>query len=448
MSIPQNGKVIIIDDRLEDEALPLLLALSQEGISFSCYNGRLNELPLSPIIGTRLLFLDLKLEGIPGTFDINDIISSIKPVVEKLISPDNGPYVIFGWTDTPSQLKYVIDSLIFKPITFISMDKSECLASSSPIKIIKQKLHKKIASLGAIGLIFQWENLTNKSAYLTTNSILDIVANENELSSILYKISEAYLGQHIKKAKPVEKKRALFHSLNNLLLDTAKKNISINNLRKYTDIILDQDPSEEQLAKLDAKFLINPSPSKMIIPGNVYLSSNRTVNTICKNILDQKIDLNKIKKAVKRELSETVNNWSRLNQNDRDQAVTLKLVKRIPAINKEFKKIFLEITPVCDFSQNNFNVHRVVTGLLFPARLNIFFKEEKIEGAFYISNKFYLEKYHESYQFIIYFRGFLTLSKKLIQNGTPILSINQELLFDIQHRVGNHLSRPGVSTVA
>ncbi|MCK9425383.1 MAG: hypothetical protein M0Q21_04995 [Ignavibacteriaceae bacterium] len=448
MSIPQNGNVIIVDDQLENEALPLMKALSQEGISYSYYSGRLDELPIIPRKGIRLLFLDLKLEGIPGTFDSNDIVQSVKPVVERLISINNGPYIILGWTDTPGLLKVVVESLHLKPLAYISMDKSECLSSPFPLRKIKKKLHQKILTLGKIGLIFQWENFANESAYLTTNSLLDIVNDKEKLSDVLYKISEAYLGEHIKDVKPIVKKRALFYTLNNFLQDTARKNIIGLELRKYNDLVLSNNPVRNHLSKLNAKFLINSSPNKIIIPGNIYLSHNMDVNTICKMILSEKLEIDQVKKDVNKELSKNAAVWSKLPKPQRDLQVETETNLRLPSIIREFKKIFLEITPVCDFSQNNFMVHRVVSGLLFPARLLVYLKENSIEGAYYISKKFFYEKNSEEYQFLIYFRGFLTLPKKELKKLNPLISLNQELLFDIQHRVGNHMSRPGVLTVS
>lgn len=445
MSIPRNGKVVIVDDRLK-EALPLIKALSQEGISYSYFSGNPTELPPVPLQGVRLLFLDLRLEGVPETFDEDDIKNTIKPVVEKIVSPDNGPYIIFGWTNNPDQLEAVVNNLDFKPILYLNMDKSDCLRSPQPLALINKKLRNKISTLGKIGLLFKWENFVNQSSQITTNSLYEIVGGTLSLENTLYKMSEAYLGKHIDEARPLEKKRALFQSLNRLLLDTTQRTILNLDLHKYGDLVLSEKPEQECLYKLNAKYLLNSHPIDLVLPGNIYLSNSREINSICRGLIEERIDKNKIKNILNRELSKE-DGWNRLTKEDRTARVDSQVGNREIVVKNEIKKIFVEITPICDYSQNVVKCHRVLCGLLYPIRIKEYFNENKIEGSYYASKAFYWERYYEPYEMLFNYRGLITIPKSKLQRNRPILNLNQESLFDIQHKTGAHISRPGIITV-
>lgn len=447
MSIPQNGKVVIIDDHLDEESFPLLLALSREGISFICYTGRENELPLNPLKGVRLLFLDLKLEGLPGTFDTNDIISSVKPVVEKIIDNENGPYILFGWTDTPGILDEVVSSFKDKPIVHASMDKIECLSSANPIDQIKQKLYEKLNTLGFVGFIFQWENFINKSAYTTTNNIFEMIKDEKSLSDIVYKLSESYLGEHIKTVEPEIQKRAVFQTLNNLLVDTTKGNVFKEDYNSCGELIYTETISKEALYRINTKLLFNLHPSSNYVPGNIYKTTIKEVGDLCDEFFDNRLDKEKIANICRDELEKAdKKTWKKKLADEKDKLIYESILKRTRKIREETQNVFIEITPICDYSQKAMKSYRVLAGLLIKQKnWNYMKKSNNSEDAYYSSPFFFFGD--DTYKVLTGFRYFVTLTKKSIEDLSPFISLNQELLFDIQHRMGSHFSRPGVLTV-
>lgn len=449
MVIPRNGKVVIIDDRYEDEALPLIQALSKEGISFSYFNGRKSELPAVPINGVRLLFLDLKLEGLPESFDDDDIINSVVPVISSIVSPNNGPYIIFGWTDKPAVLEKVVSQLESKPVTFTSMDKVECLSSTNKIQIIKEKLYEKFDGLGKVGLIFHWENFINKSIGSTTNDLFEIVknGNSNSLEDVLYKLSESHLGSHIDTVEDKIKIRSAFHLMNNLLIDTTKRNVYSEDFSKAGILQYSKSIDENALYKINTKLLFNLHPSNDNVPGNIYRANHEPARTLCNELFNRRLEPDSIKKHAKNIVkSSHQKDWNKLKEEEKENLIEKENEKIRLEIMDKSEFIMIEITPVCDYSQNEMKTYRVLTGFMFPKEFSNFInKSNNNESAYYMSPFFF---YNEKvFKIVIGYRFFTTLDKEIITGLTPIISLNQELLFDIQHRIGAHFSRPGVLTV-
>lgn len=95
MNIPENGRVVVIDDVIK-EALPLIQALSRHRIPVTYFDGELDTLPDEPIEEVRIVFLDIVL----GTEvqDEKSRISKVVGVLNKIVGDKNGPYLIIIWT--------------------------------------------------------------------------------------------------------------------------------------------------------------------------------------------------------------------------------------------------------------------------------------------------------------------------------------------------------------
>lgn len=57
MTIPSSGRVVIVDDKIE-EISTLMDALSQSGIGFTYFNGVVDKLPTKPLDGITYMFLE------------------------------------------------------------------------------------------------------------------------------------------------------------------------------------------------------------------------------------------------------------------------------------------------------------------------------------------------------------------------------------------------------
>ena len=99
MILPMSGRVVIVDDEFR-EALPLIRTLSQRRVAVTFFRGRLEDLPSEPFKDVRIVFLDIVLEGLEGADDKTKI-SALMNVVKKIISKENGPFVLAIWTKHP-----------------------------------------------------------------------------------------------------------------------------------------------------------------------------------------------------------------------------------------------------------------------------------------------------------------------------------------------------------
>ena len=89
MLYPRNGKVVIIDDVLE-EALPLMQSLRSKNVSTLYYSGRYDELPAEPLNDVRLVFCDLKFNPAEDSksviANIHALLNKIKPKISSKYS--------------------------------------------------------------------------------------------------------------------------------------------------------------------------------------------------------------------------------------------------------------------------------------------------------------------------------------------------------------------------
>lgn len=108
MNIPQNGRIVIIDDKI-DQALPLINVLAQRRCPYSYFSGELKYLPDegANLNDVRILFLDINLIDDKIHTD-KELASRLIPVLQRIISKDNYPYILIYWSRNEkehSQLK-------------------------------------------------------------------------------------------------------------------------------------------------------------------------------------------------------------------------------------------------------------------------------------------------------------------------------------------------------
>ena len=136
MELPRNGGIVIIDDQIR-EAIPLMNALSQKGVSYVYYNGEIRNYPKETLESVRLIFLDMHLDNVSGVANDNkSVVSTLIAGIDTIVSDNNGPYVIMVWSKHDSQhltdfKKGVLEKngLQCKPVAVLNMDKSCCFES-------------------------------------------------------------------------------------------------------------------------------------------------------------------------------------------------------------------------------------------------------------------------------------------------------------------------------
>ena len=129
MLFPRCGKVLVIDDQIE-EAMPLLNLLGKKGVPTMYYSGNSLELPESPFDEIRLVFCDLKYNVAP---DAKSVASNVLSILKSLISEKNGPYILLVWsahgTDYLEELQKTLESTEIKPEFILQLDKGDFFTS-------------------------------------------------------------------------------------------------------------------------------------------------------------------------------------------------------------------------------------------------------------------------------------------------------------------------------
>jgi hypothetical protein len=144
MILPENGSVVIVDDRPE-EAMPILQLLSKKCISTTYYQGN-HDLPSEPKQSIRLLFLDLQLIETPNE---HQIAKGIVNILSNLISKHNGPYILVMWSKNYSKYGSLVEEEINKishliPSCIVNFNKRDCLEEKISPLVDDETVYKKV----------------------------------------------------------------------------------------------------------------------------------------------------------------------------------------------------------------------------------------------------------------------------------------------------------------
>jgi hypothetical protein len=447
MALPTNGRVVIVDDEIEKEALPLIQALSKRGIPVRFFNGRASTLPDRPVGKVRLLFLDLKLEGMDFSQDPENTAQALKGVVEKIIGPENGPYIIFGWTKTPSHLAAVVKKLSNRPVLVLDMEKSSCIVDETcDLTKIEKKFKKKLAEIGTYRLLFKWENLVNDSATNIVNEICRATSTIMSLETILYKVAEANWGEdNVAKVNGSQRTKAALQVFDSLLNDSIDSRV---NSSRFLGLKRPADGNTLDLdfvSKFNSRLLLSQRTDKKPAPGSVYIEFNRKRKKASEVFSQERININIIRKHVTPEVErQHKKTFSQLPRTDRDNLINVAAEKFFKNILKESKIIFVEITPVCDYAQAQAKHHRIIPGFFLKNEYEKFLNKSQHDISFYISVPVYIDSFAGPYLLLFDLRGFQTIDIDSLKDKKPLLRLRQEMLFDMQHKAGSHFSRPGI----
>ena len=408
MNIPKNGRIVVIDDEYEKEALPLIEALSKNGVSAMYFTGNQEKLPLEPLSGVRIVFLDIVLAGTEGQ-DEKTKISTIIGVLSKIIGKNNKSYLIIAWTKHNELIEGLKNNLKENPPIFIlNLKKSECKDSHGNYEIskIEKKLKKELKNAGAFQLFIIWENLVHKSTGKIVNDFSSFYPMDDNWDSnmcgVFQKLARAYAGKQLKDGETDKLIKDALLTFNGTFLDTLEN--EINNKKIEGLKINDSDNVNNDItAQINSRLHLIIQPPKNSVPGNIYEWENRVkIN----DLFDGDINLHPQKDSF---------------------------------LNK-LKYILLEVSPSCDYAQNKWKLHRVLHGLMWPE--NDFNKIKKKADYIYTSPIFKVD--NKIYKFVFDIRYLTTLSLDELKDKKPVLRIRHDLLVDIQSKIAGHINRPGV----
>lgn len=419
MNIPQDGRIVVIDDK-ESDALPLLKTLFQNGHPVFYFSEQLENLPKNPLPGIRLVFLDIVL-GTDGQDPEKRIVTPVA-VLQKIIDKQNGPFILVAWTmhhESIPELSKALTDLGYQ-FLLVDLEKSECKTDTDvyDMGIINQKLKEKLDGKDALHLFTVWLNLVHKSAGKIVNDFSQLYPHnadwDKNMANVFFHLAVGYAGEQIDKTNHDDViKNALF-SFNGAFLDSLAAEVRQN---KYSDDI--KLPFDTVSASLDAKtmgtintkLIVTSQSDGITIPGNVF----ENLDEIQKPMLAELYEKNKF---------ETSPNKVTLEQS--------------------VKYISLEITPVCDYAQGKQRVVRLLPGVLWPEDIS----SDKIDTRkWYVYRSPVIMSQGKFYYAVFDFRYLTSIPMGKISGKTPIFTIRQEMLVDIQAHLAAHTSRPGFVSI-
>lgn len=416
MNIPNNGRIVIVDNKIED-AEPLIIELSKHGHPISYFSGDVNGLPEKPLEGIRILFLDMDLIDDEDTVGKkNMIMSKMKAVLKRIIRDDNGPIIPIAWTNQPELIQELQEYFHSREFYFpvLKWEKKDFLkvgVGGYDINLIYKKLKDDLKGKESLEVFMLWENLVHSASGITIDEFSKFYRmNDNwnyKTASTFLKLAKGYAGNQINGSSIEQITENSMFSLNSVLGDQVNKQI-----REHSKTLSPKLPYEtinENItshkidAKINSNLLMINGINESDLPGSIYMD------------LDiQKPALEDVFKNIEPSQKEK--------------------------LKEKTRHIFLEVTPACDYAQDNRKVSRILPGFLSPKE----FTEQisKTAEYLYITKDLLIE---DSIHVMLFdFRFLTSINTSQLPSKEVKFMIQSEHLADIQSRLASHVSRLGV----
>lgn len=234
-----HSRFVVVDDR-EVHLNGIKEALDY--LRLDCHTKHYDEERVAewkPMPGVRMLFIDKNLQsGITIGSSSSSVFASIVDVIEKIISPESGPYGLVLWAEDPDLdgLKAFINERIenprLRPVFCTQMRKADYINTSNGTVHDHTKLKDDlIACIGAnpqMKALFSWEADVSAAVDAVLRSVVDLVPPGkcgtdqfgSELGRVLYRLSQAGAGADKAMENPREAiNRVLVPILSDRILD-------------------------------------------------------------------------------------------------------------------------------------------------------------------------------------------------------------------------------------
>lgn len=423
MSIPINGRIAILDDKI-DQVQPLIEELSKRQCPITYYSGDVKYLPEEEAQNdVRILFLDIHLTGDEARKE-KEIRGLLINYLSRIISHNNFPYLLVYWSRHEDDYKELVENDIFennlkdrKPIAFLSLNKSEFFNDDNSktddfekrLLTLFDKLKNLVESIPVYNYIIDWENEVHLSTDKTIEEVFnksDDIANwENDCNYLFTKLGESYSGKTFKDKSTIEKIKSAFFALNITLNDDLDHQ-TVNYIHKHpVDLSFTKKVNKEAISIINRKLLISKETVPKEYPGTVIFDKN--------------------------------------DNNHEQYLVILKKALRDGRKEKEIAEnltpILIVVSPLCDYVQEKDSHIRLVRGILINSiKSKVFWNNEST----YVSPVF--EIGGEKKMIVLNFSEFLTRKSLNSKYLEPLFRVRQQLLAELQSRLSRHVNRQGI----
>lgn len=403
MLLPKNGRIVVIDDKYE-EALPLLRSIWQNGFAAIYFSGEKKELPAAPLDDARVIFLDMELEtgGYTGSDNKTKAATTARVLKSIINTQKNSVYLIIMWA-LHEELEDDFWTYITKDsnCNFIKLrlDKTKCMANE---EILATEITSVLKSNNAFSFFINWENMIHKSSndiILDFSSFYPVDADwDRKILEILKKLAEEYAAKNLNASDHEQIVRYAMLAFNGTFADTLENNIADapDTGISFNDIT--EGPDRGITAKINSKLLLDQN-NTIPKPGCIYINSEYD------------------------DVQDYFNPGPENNLNG-------------------IEKIFCEISPICDYAQQKWKFHRILYGIKVPLD-----KENGIKKKtdyLYMPRGFF-DINGQPFKFVFDLRKLKSKNLGELNNSLQLVcTFRRDLLMEIQHKIANHSSRPGI----
>ncbi len=493
MKLPQNGKIIVLDNE-PNEAAPLLQVLAKNKIPHVYYTG---DEDLLPRIGdvyedVRVVFLDINLAD-GAVYEAT--IAQLSNTLKRIIKPGS-PYIAAIWSNNQEMHTPLIRDLFenretqIAPISMVFLTKSDffqyvggnayILDPEHPnvIADLETRIDNCLNEADAIKLLIEWENSIHQASTDTVFGISNIIDkdsfwNEN-LKHLYYKLAHAQLGKTIINHDNTGIQHAALNTLTRSFSDQVEMWISKITITPEIDISNEGKNFFRSINGSEVKLLWKNFTYYMYING-IQKSQNKLVEGLRANNNNNERQIASDLKSHYGFISPKLNSELLFSKSPKldfypgnvyHKSVTgrkkRKLLKTyFPKIMKKntdgtfeksdisgFRFVEVECTPVCDYSQSKSLRFRFLPGVLFKNEDQKHL-DSKLKSIYQEIPPF--EFNGAIYRLVFDYRLFKTVN---IEDDTGfsidnfLFRLKGELLVDIQSRISSHVSRPGIITIS
>lgn len=468
MILPTNGKVAIFDDKYDD-VKNLLGSLSKQKIPYFYFQDEGGEdLPETPINNIRLIFLDIELVTDNKSTD-QTIISYIGGRLAKVLKP-NSNYVLIYWSTKLEKYKDLINNAFdhilkdYKPILNISLNKIDALKSPDPVGFIVQEIRSKAEDFKVLKVFSFWENLVNDSSGDLINGFTDFIEKDNSWDDtakhILYKLAYAYAGKQITELNELDQLKNAYYTLNHTFIDSMENVISISLEDQKTEFssVISSSGVDTFTSIINKKLLVSEELFSGNIPGTIFFIDDERGDLESK--LDKELENKKLNSKIPENKKNEIIAKAEAKVNDRKKEIAFShsLIEKnykymlnallsednrekLKTIFSDSIKIELNISPICDYAQNKMPCCRLLPGFLITEN-NIEFLLKS--NAFNYISDAKIDIKGVKYFFIFDFRLLHSSAESMTKKRISNFKLRQQLLADIQLKLGSHINRAGV----
>jgi hypothetical protein len=477
----KTARVVIIDDnKTEGQALNQVLARKQIGTLFIQW-GDVDNLPEQPLVGTRLLCLDMYLAD---EDDDETVLATLMTAVKTVIAETNGPYVLVGWTQHPHlvdklAVKLAAESPRLAPLTSIPLDKTDFINIANgaildgAAEALWQRIEAEITGNSPFHYILGWEQSSHDATTETVgmlSGLTDRMVNATPAAVALQAMGELAPTETIpNEAGTVEAIPARAVPGLDLLMQVRKsKRTSLDALLAALALASAGSSIQESFAKRALTETLNllladqmeqiPETNTPNWPSTPGVNIGELAGLVGQNDLVADLNAALLVGKPRTALSGGVyvsNGWHveggfpiGTEENSLVHLPSLmdQLFSSKPPVDSVVP-VLVDISPVCDYAQGKVRFIRLAAGLLVATdRFKVF------QGAHYIDVVGPMRLEYDGitsgiYHLVTHVGQVMTIPPDRLGTSTAAFRLRDSVVFSTQSRFTAHSGRPGYVSV-